>query len=469
MELADYLRILRAYWKELTAAVLLGVLFAAVWSIAQPRVYTAEASGFVAAPGGGDLGSSMVGDQLARSKVRSYVDLGSWRTVAQHAVDELGLTESPEAVASRVKVTNPTDTVILRVSATGSTPESARDLAEEWIRGMISEIARLEGVDGQEPAVQLFAGDSARLPTAPSSPNVKLNLALGALIGALIGGGYAVVREWLDRRIRSAEGVEKATGVSVVGALPVETDPETAGSPLRLVDARDTDRAATAEAFRGLRTNLQYMSVDDPPRAIVVTSSLPGDGKSFTAVNLALTLAATGQRTILVDADLRRPLVAATLGLLEDAGLSDVLASRGTVADLLQQVDGAPNLGVLAAGPIPPNPSELVGSERMHRLIQSLGKEAMVVIDSPPLLPVTDAALLATKADGALVVVSTGKTTYEILGKALDNLTKANGKPLGIVMNKVPRTGAGALYYGYQYTADHYAEDGAKKKVPASR
>ena len=179
-----------------------------------------------------------------------------------------------------------------------------------------------------------------------------------------------------------------------------------------------------AESFRGLRTNLQYMNVDDPPRAIVVTSPLPGDGKTFTAANLAITLAASGQRTVLLDADLRRPHVASTFGLLPDAGLSDVLSGRAHHTDVLQPVAGSDHLQVMAAGPIPPNPSELLGSDKMRQLINTLTSDAMVIIDSPPLLPVTDSTVLTTRADGALIVVSMGATTYDMLDHALDNSTR---------------------------------------------
>ena len=462
VELSEYLRILRANWVAIIVLVVIAVSAAGIFSFLQPKVYTAEASGYVATPGSTDIGSSMVGDQLAQSKVRSYVTIGTWRSVAEAAINELGLSDSPEGLINRVTVTNPADTVVLHISATGSTPEAARDLAEAWIRGMIFEIDKIEGADGQQPAVQLVPGDSARLPTAPSSPNIKMNLALGGLIGVLLGAGYAVLREWLDRRIRSAEGVETATGLSVVGTIPLkEGGSSSSADGKQLISGaglHDSGWTAIAESFRGLRTNLQYMSVDDPPRVIVVTSPTPGDGKTFTASNLATALAQTGQRTVLIDADLRRPRIAKTFGVLADAGLTDALASRVAVADLLQPVDGAPGLQVLAAGPVPPNPSELLGSETMQRLLADLSKQAFVVVDAPPLLPVTDAAVLTTLTDGALVVVNTGKTTYEMLDQALGLLAKANGKALGVVMNRVPRSGRGALHFGYQYTDDYQGD-----------
>ena len=457
MELSDYLRILRAHWIGILAILAIGIAGAGGWSLLQPRVYTADASGFVAAQGATDLGTSMVGNQLAQSKVKSYLDIGTWRSVAEFAIKELNLTATPDALVRQVKVTNPANTVILQVSANGPTPESARDLAEVWLRGIVNQVEQIEASSAGSAPVTIIPGDSAQLPTAPSSPNTRLNLALGALIGLMLGLGYAVVRDRMDQHVRSAIQVERATGLAVVAGLPLEPSLVNHPQLLPVGDAREKhELVPLTEAFRGLRTNLQYMSVDDPPRAIVVTSPLPNDGKSFTAANLALTIAAAGQRVILIDGDLRRPSVAKVFGMPDDAGLSDVLAGRATAAEVLQPGHPSYALEVLTAGPIPPNPSEILGSERMRHLIAELSEDALVIIDSPPLLPVTDAAVLSTRADGALVVVSTGKTTYDMLGRALELLDKAKGKPLGIVLNRVPTSGAGAANYGYQYSGDYY-------------
>ncbi|GAA3203523.1 polysaccharide biosynthesis tyrosine autokinase [Microbacterium terregens] len=462
MELRDYLRILRAHWLGILLLTLLGVGVAAGWTALQPRVYTASSSGYVSSGGGGsDVGSSLVGDQLARSKVTSYIDIGSWRTVAEYAIDELGLQTSPESLVTKVDVSNPLDTVVIHVSASASSPEGARDLAEAWIRGMVAEIDNIEG-DGSSgsAAVSLIPGDSARLPGGPSSPNVRLSLALGGLVGLALGIGYAVIRHVLDRRVRDPRDIERETGVSVVGTLPLDKELAAHRQILDFTSA-GAGPTAIAEAMRELRTNLQFMDVDNPPRAIVVTSPLPGDGKSTLAGNLAVSLAAAGQKVILVDADLRRPMVASLFGLPEGAGLTDILAGRAQIADVRHTVDPSGNLVVIAAGRIPPNPSEVLGSNRMRDLIRSLGESALVIIDSPPLLPVTDAAILANLADGALIVVSAGKTTYDMLHKATANLEKASARALGIVLNRVPKRGAQAMYYGYQYHGEYASTEPA--------
>jgi capsular exopolysaccharide synthesis family protein len=460
MELRDYLRILRAHWLAIVLLTALGVAVAAGWALLQPRVYTATASGYVSATAAGaDSGSSLVGDQLARSKVTSYIDIGSWRSVAEHAIGELGLDTTPERLVTRVDVSNPADTVVIHVSASASSPEEARDLAEAWIRGMVSEIDNLEG-DGTEgsAAVTLIPGDSARLPSAPSSPNWRLALALGGLIGLAAGIGYAVIRHVLDRRVRDPRDIERETGVSVVGMIPLDKGLQEQRGIVSF-DSRQSGSSPIAEAMRELRTNLQFMDVDNPPRIMVISSPLPGDGKSTLAGNLAVSLAAAGQHVVLIDADLRRPMVSTVFGLPEGAGLTDILAGRAQIADVVHNVGTTHNLAVITAGRIPPNPSEMLGSKRMRDLVHSLAQHALVIIDSPPLLPVTDAAVLATAADGALIVVSAGRTTFDMLHKATENLAKANARPLGIVLNRVPRKGAG--YYGYQYQGD-YAAAGPK-------
>lgn len=472
MELRDYLRILRGHWIVIVALTALGVLVAFAWSSLQPRVYTATASGYVTSSSSSaadGAGGALIGDQLASAKVTSYVDIGSWRSVAQYAIDSLGLSASPEQVVTRVSVSNPVNTVIIHVSADAGTPEEARDLAEAWIRGMVQAIDEVEGngTEGSAP-VTLIPGDSARLPGAPSSPNTRLNLLLGGLVGLAGSIGYAVVRHTLDRRVRHPKDIERETGTAVVGTLPLERKLVQARSVVAFDSNAANNNAGLAESLRELRTNLQFMNVDSPPRVIVVTSPVPGDGKSTTAANLAVSLAAAGQRVVLIDADLRRPVVHSVFGLPDEVGLTDVLAGRVRLADVSYTADRSGMLTVLPAGRIPPNPSEVLGSQRMRELLASLRQDHLVIVDAPPVIPVTDAAVLSTAADGVLVIVSAGKTTFDMLQKSIDNIARANGDVLGVVLNKVPRKGAESGYYGYQYKGEYYASDAKGSTVSAN-
>ncbi|MBK7822453.1 MAG: polysaccharide biosynthesis tyrosine autokinase [Tessaracoccus sp.] len=474
MELRDYLRIGRAHWLGIVAIVALSVGVALAWALVQPRVYTADANGIVvAATDSQDRTSGMVGNSFALSRVKSYVELGSWRSVAEHAIAELELKDSPEALVRRVTVTNPVDTVVIQVKATGPTPESARDLAAAWVRGMQVEIKRIETpADGGDPQMRLDAADSARLPLSPTSPNTRLALAIGAIIGLALGAAYAFLRYTLDRRVRSPEAVESETGLTVIGTIPDEKSfsPEQRLIPFsgtgRSSGKKGADLHVVSEAMRELRTNIQYLDVDNPPRAFVVTSALPGEGKSTTAANLAITLSASGQRVVLIDGDLRRPMVAKVFGLPGEVGLTDVLAGRAAIKDVTQLVGPHRNLVVVAAGKLPPNPSELLGSKRMHDLVEDLARLAYVIIDAPPLIPVTDAAVLSHNTDGAILVTTVGKTTIDALQKAQSNLDRAGGRALGVVLNRVPRKGAGSAYYGYQYTGDYYRSSGEEPVLP---
>ena len=474
MDVRDYLRIIRAHWIGIAVSLILAVTVAFGWSAVQPRVYTADANGLVVSVNAvGDTVSSSVGNSLALSRVKSYVQLGSWRSVAERAIAELGLTVSPESLVQRVRVSNPLDTVIIEVTADGPTPEEARDLASAWVRSMQAEIERIEVGDSAGPAsMRLEAADSARLPTSPSFPNTRLALAIGAVIGLAVGVLYAFLRYTLDRRVRSPEVVESETGLTVIGTIPDEKS-FTEGS--RLIPFSGTGGAAGKNRnhlhaiSEAMRTNIQFLDVDHPPKVVVVTSALPGEGKSTTSANLAITLAASGQQVVLIDGDLRRPMVANVFGLPGDIGLTDVLAGRASLQDVAQPVGPHQKLAVIAAGRIPPNPSELLGSQRMHELVQGLAKRAFVIIDAPPLIPVTDAAVLSHNTDGAILVTFVGKTTIDALQKARSNLDRAGGRALGVVLNRVPRKGTGSAYYGYQYTGDYYRsseEVSAVSEVP---
>ena len=261
----------------------------------QPRVYTASASGIVQAKNDGtDMGSALVGDQLAQAKVSSYVDIGGWRSVAERAIDSLGLDTTPQQLVTQVDVSNPLNTSIINVTARASSPESARDLAEAWVDGMVAEINTLEGGSPtQTGAVTLVAGQAAALPSSPSSPNTRLNIALGVLVGLALGIGYAVVRHVLDRRVRHPRDIERETGIAVVGTIPIDKQLADSRRLTNFIGSHQSETSSPlSEALRELRTNLQFMDVDNPPRIIVVTSPLPGDGKSTTAANLARGLAA---------------------------------------------------------------------------------------------------------------------------------------------------------------------------------
>ncbi|GAB3603040.1 tyrosine-protein kinase domain-containing protein [Microbacterium aureliae] len=457
MGLRDYFRGLRRHWIAIFLMTIVGLAASYGWVLLQTPVYQASASGLIQTREIPEGASVSFGDSLARSKVETYLDMASWQRVADEAASIVGL--DPSAAASRISVANPRNTAILRVTAVGASPREAAALAEAWIVALGDVVDEVEGGPGGESELEILVASAAAVPTAPIFPVPQTALIVGAVMGLGFGIAFALIRTVSDRRIRSAEDVESHTGLSVVGAIPVAGG---LSGDERLFPTGTSAKSggfAVAESLRALRTNLQFMDVDNPPRTIVVTSPLPGDGKSSIACNLAVTLALSGRPVVLVDGDLRRSTVAETMGVTGGAGLSDVLAGRAELTDVLQRSPHAPSLFVLAAGSSPPNPSEVLGSARMRTLLTDLARHAVVIIDAPPLLPVTDGAVLTHQADGAIVVVSLGKTTYDLLDKALDTLQKSSGRALGIVINRSPSRGVDAASYSYEYRRAYAVPD----------
>ena len=473
MNLEDYWRVVRRHWIAIALSIALGLAAALGVSLLMPKVYTADASGFVVSQSSGSTGIASLGDTYAKSRAKSYIEIAKNRSIAQAVIEQLGLTTTPQVLVNQISAAVPLDTVTLRITAQASTPQQAQDLANAWIRALAVEVQRLESgqvlaqagvaapVEGDTAAavVALVPGDTAVLPGSPTSPNLRLNLLLGALIGLALGVAWALVRSAADKRIRSAAAVESTFGVSVVGTLP--TDDALAGAARRLIGSSgahaDNEHLRLAEALRELRTNIQFLHVDNPPRVIVLTSPMPGDGKSTVAANLALAIAESGRRVVLVDGDLRRPTVADTFEVSGAAGLTDVLVGNAEIGQVLQRTRLHDNLYLLTSGTVPPNPSELVGTQMMRDLLRTLSEHAIVLVDAPPLLPVTDGAILANQADGAIVVVRAGRTHLDELGKALSNLTKAGATALGVVINRIPVKGmdrAGYGYYGGGYVGE---------------
>ncbi|MDX6228574.1 MAG: tyrosine-protein kinase, partial [Frankiales bacterium] len=294
--------------------------------------------------------------------------------------------------------------------------------------------------------VKVSTVQKASVPTAPVAPNKKVDVALGLLLGLALGIGIAVLLDVLDTSVKSAEDLEAISESAVLGVIGFDSD--AAKSPLIVQTDPHSPRA---EAFRQLRTNLQFVDIDHPVKSIVITSSIPQEGKSTTTANLAITLAQAGLKVVLVEADLRRPKLMQYLGVEGAVGLTSVLIGRVTLDDALQPW-GNGSLMVLPSGPTPPNPSELLGSQGMADLIASLEQQAdIVLVDAPPLLPVTDAAVLAKICDGALLIVRHGATTREQVTRAAESLRVVDAHLIGNVLNMAPAKGPDAYGYGYAY------------------
>ena len=454
MDLRDLLSVLRARWIVIVAATLIGGLLALGMSLLTPPSYQAKVQFYVTVAGGDSAAAAYQGSLGAQQRVQSYAALVKSTDITQQVVDAAGADLTPTQVAGETTATADAKTVLLNVAVSNSDPQRALQLAQGFGEVLPEAINRLETPDGGGPALaKLTVVNPPALPTSPIAPKTEQNVAIGLVLGLLAGIGIALLINAFDRRVKSAEQLESIADKPVVGSIPFRKAEDKENDAEHIVPFREGHSPA-AESFRRLRTNLQFLNVDNPPRVFVLTSSVATEGKSETAINLSLALAESGNRVLLIEADLRRPLVVSYMSMPDKVGLTNILSGQAKFADVVQETrhDG---VDLLACGPLPPNPSELLASDMARRLINELrSKYDYVIIDSPPLLPVTDGALLARITDGALLVVRSYRTTADQVAQAVDNLAKADATLLGIVTvaNKPAKKGSAGYYDSYYYT-----------------
>ena len=446
MELRNYLRILKRNWLIIVGAMVAGLLVAGVASLLTKPVYTANTELFVAVQDAGSVSELQQGNTFMQDRVHTYTQMVDSPRVLQPVIDELGLDPVTAATLSaNVWAASTPNTVLVELGVSNESPQLATAIANSLAANLITVIDDLETTNvATTSPVQLSVLTEAAEPTVPSSPNVGMNLLVGLLIGLGVGLVVALLRAKFDTRVRSAADLHGVTKAPVLGM--VRYDAAAASNPMLTQTAPQSSRA---EAFRQLRTNLQYTQLTRGSKVVQVTSSLPGEGKTTTAINLAIALAQAGKRVVLVDADLRRPAVAGYLQLEGDAGLTSALIGQAAIADLMQPW-GQNDLQVLTSGPIPPNPSELLGSPQMLSILAELeAAYDAVIVDAPPVLPVTDAAVLSSSGvNTVLVVGAQGVNTTDVY-ESLTALELAGGRVLGLILNKlrIPEPDAKARAY----------------------
>jgi capsular exopolysaccharide synthesis family protein len=447
MDLRDYLRAIRKRWWMVAGALGVSIGVAVTVTVLTPPQYTASVTFFVSARSSG-ITDAFQGGTFVQQRVKSYVDVLTSNRLAQGIVAKQPDGLSADAVQAGITAEVVPDTVLVRATVTDGDRARALRLAQALAIEFPELVKILETPPKGTNAtvgVQIIA--EPRLADAPVSPLPFRNIGLAAVLGLIVGAGAAALRESIDTSVRSADMLARATGAPVLSAISF--DPKADKSPLIIEGSAQSTRA---EAMRQLRTNLQFVNVDQPLKTLVVTSAVPGEGKSSTSINLGIAFAEAGKRVILIDADLRRPKVAEYLGLEGAVGLTNLLAGQVAIGDALQPWGGS-GMWVLPSGSVPPNPSELLASRNMADLLAALGSGFdMVIIDTPPLLPVTDAAVMSTIADGCLLVTRHGKTTNAQASAAAAALTAVGGKLYGCVLNRAPKKSGGDYAY-YSYTS----------------
>ncbi len=312
--------------------------------------------------------------------------------------------------------------------------------------------------------------DVAIKPLKPVKPNKKMNLILGILLGLGLGVGITFLIEYMDRSVRKPEDLERI-GFNVIATIPrIELEKVEEAKKRRFENGKFESRLIThidpkspvSEAYRTLRTNLQFSKIEKKLRSILVTSAGPKEGKSTTAANLAITMAQVGNKVVIIDADLRRPILHSAFGMSRENGLTNYLAGSLSYEEMFQN-SFLENLKVVPSGVLPPNPAELLATKKMEDLLSKLQEDFdIVIIDSPPVIAVTDASILSTKVDGTLLVVYAGQTERDAVKRATSMLTSVSARILGIVLNGFDVQGIYGSYYYYYY--HHYYGESKKKR-----
>ncbi|WP_062466009.1 polysaccharide biosynthesis tyrosine autokinase [Demequina maris] len=444
MELQDYLRILHKNWVLILVVTALGACSGLTYSALATPSYAASSKVFVSTSGGSTVSDLAQGNSFTQQRVKTYADLITTAAVLQPTIDALHLELSASQLRGQISASSPVNTSVININVVDSDPVFAASLATEAANQLIDVVEDIETTDTSEGSpVSLTQVQEAEVPQSPVSPKAALNLGLGLLLGLVVSVAVALLRATLDTRVRGERDLERITDAPVLGGIVF--DPKAKQRPLIV---HEDSMSPRAESFRTLRTNLQFLDAERSERSFVLTSSVPSEGKSTTAANLAITLADAGARVLLVGADLRRPKMAQYMGIEAGIGLTDVLIGRVDLSDAIQRW-GRSDLFLLPAGSIPPNPSELLGSSLMESLIAKLDAQFDVVLyDAPPLLPVTDAAVLARLVGGTVVIVAAGLTHHHQVDSALASLGTVGAPLSGLVLTMLPTKGPDAYGYG---------------------
>lgn len=472
MNLREVLRVLRERWAIVISCFVLGLLGAGLVTLFIPREYSTQVTMYVAGsaapstvtsvdvsgqpvqvpgPGAGGGGvSAYEVNQLAQARMASYALLLTSERITDPVIQTLNLGIPPDQLASRMTVSYLPDTVVLSVAVSDEQPERAAQIADAVAKEFRSLVQELEAKSGSNQ-IDVQVVQPAPVPTEAASPRPGFNLALGALIGLLLGLVGAFFRDAVDTSFRSRGRLAQTTGAPTLGAIPsfreIRTQP--------LIDDQGS-RTEMAEAFRQLRTNLLFdpgsirgahhhaLDAGKPPTVAVLTSSLSGEGTTTTVCNLAIAAADAGRKVLVIDANLRNPAVSDLLVIERGRGLAEVLDGTAALKQTVQTWGKAGMVvDVLPSGEIPDRPSELLSSQSMIDLLNEVRVDYdLVLIDTPALLPVTDAAAVAQLADGVLLIVRYGRTTSSQVETAMDALTAVSGRLLGTVITIVPRTSA---------------------------
>ncbi|HWC35210.1 MAG TPA: polysaccharide biosynthesis tyrosine autokinase [Mycobacteriales bacterium] len=458
MDLLQFFSMVRRRLALILLCIIAGTAGAAYYAKHHSKTYTATAQAIFQVPDTRTLGDTVGGTFFAANQTVTYATVATSRAVAARIITLLHLQDSPADVARHLSATVEKNTEVLDVSATSNTAKGAQALADAAVTALSDEVTALQATQSAKITANVL--DYAELPSGPTSPNPPLDITLGVLLGIVAGLGGAALLETLDRTVKSSAHGDALYAAPMLGVVPKRRGG-------MLVVRRDSD-SAEAEPYKTLRTAVRFVAPDRPLRTLLVTSAGASEGKTTTVANLAVAIALSGERVIVLDADLRRARLANAFGLEYNVGLTSLVLGTASIADALQPWDRS--LQVMASGPLPPNPSEIVGSQLFNQLLRSLSEMAdFVVIDAPPVLPVTDAVAIAAQVDGVLLVTRHGKTPRSAAAEARRKLAGVGANVIGYVLNAVPARDAHSYYADYEYQQRGMRSPAGAAGQPAER
>ncbi len=533
LDLSDYWNMIRARRLTVLVAALIIAVLSAGYVLLKPKVYYAQAKVAVSplinvavTPVPGSTAGTLEPDMLTEAEVAKSI------TIADKVRQSLGISQSSQALVKSVSVTVVRDTTVMTIGFTSSDPKVAADVANAFANAYLAQRqsivhdqvaqaitplqtslrtkqdayldlerqisitknpaqgaalrqqaqtlstsidnsqARIDDLESQGSVSQGGSVIQAAVtPGGPVGPNLPLAVLLGLVVGAILGAALAIVRGLRDNKVGGRDELAQHLGAPVMAVIP-RVEGWDHAERAELI-TREEPSAPASEAYRTLATNVRFLRSQQPLRVLVVTSAMPTEGKSATAANLAVILAETGLRTVLVDADLRRPRASRFIGVTERAGLREALEGARDLVDVIQATD-TENLWIVGAGSIPPDPVSLLAGPNADAVFEGLRRVAdIVVCDAPPVLPVADASVLAEESDAVLFVHDPSISNRTALEDAVRQLRTAGGSIIGGVYNNV--SAAQRSYLGYASYDEYYGPDrgsrpsvGSDMALPAS-
>jgi capsular exopolysaccharide synthesis family protein len=444
MDLRHLVAMIRASAAAIVVLAVLGLVAGLAATLLSEPVYRAQTTVMVSVVTGESPNDLNLGATFVSRQIATYAELARSPRVLEPVVEKLGLPVSGDGLRGDVSASAQANTALIDIFVTRNDAQQAAAIANEVTEELARAVAATSpGPTGGPSNISVTAIAPAVAPSTPFAPSPTTNLGIGLFVGLLLGLGWAVLRHSLDTQVRTENDVRDLTHAPVLGTISYALSGRRSQRPL--VAPVSSQRA---EEFRQLRTSLQFVGGSEPPRSFVVTSARRGEGRTSTAVNLAVALARSGTAVCLVDADLRNPMVAPVLGIDAEHGLASVLAGDVELDDVLTRYEeDGPH--VVGGGRTLHNPSELLSTSAMERVIGELEKRFEVVIfDCAPLLPVADAAILSKLTGGALAVVGSASVTREELSEALTKLATIDGRLLGLVVNRLKDRKVSTPAYG---------------------